>query len=337
LPAAIEPAAARRMNSSPAVGQSRPLVIAHRGASGYLPEHTLPAKAVAHAMGADFLEQDVVATRDGHLIVFHDLYLDDLTDVSDRFPGRARDDGRHYCIDLDLQEIRTLRVRERVRPGTREALYAGRFPAMGGSFEIPTLEDELHFIQGLNHSTGRLAGIYPEIKAPAWHRAQGIDVASQLLEILRKFGYSRRGDPAIVQCFDADELRRVRHALGSDLRLVQLLEGQGARVDSAGLEDIASYADGIGPGLKLLAAVEESGSEIRSKGLVQAAHQAGLHVHPYTLRADRLPPGYPSFAALMHHVLVVERVDGVFTDFPDQVIRFLGTLAKPWPPGASRA
>jgi glycerophosphoryl diester phosphodiesterase len=105
------------MNSKPAVGKGRPLVIAHRGASGYLPEHTLPSKALAHAMGADFLEQDVVATRDGQLIVFHDLYLDDLTDVSERFPGRARGDGRHYCMDLDLDEIRTLRVHERVRPG----------------------------------------------------------------------------------------------------------------------------------------------------------------------------------------------------------------------------
>src|SRR5690606_38952800 len=107
----------------------RPLVIAHRGASGYLPEHTLPAKALAHAQGADFLEQDVVASRDGALLVFHDLVLDELTDVAERFPGRARADGLHYVIDFDLAELRTLKAGERRLRGSRDARFPGRFPA----------------------------------------------------------------------------------------------------------------------------------------------------------------------------------------------------------------
>jgi glycerophosphoryl diester phosphodiesterase len=107
-----------------------PIVIAHRGASGYLPEHTLAAKAMAHAMGAHFIEQDVVLSRDGTPIVLHDIHLDSTTDVAQAFPGRARDDGRYYAIDFDIEEIRELRVHERTHLGTGlgRAVYPGRFP-----------------------------------------------------------------------------------------------------------------------------------------------------------------------------------------------------------------
>src|SRR6185503_3100921 len=105
-----------------------PIVIAHRGASGYLPEHTLVAKALAHGLGADYLEQDVVATRDGKLVVLHDLYLDDVSDVAERFRGRQRDDGLHYVIDFDLTELKTLTVFERRAPGSAAAKYPARFP-----------------------------------------------------------------------------------------------------------------------------------------------------------------------------------------------------------------
>ena len=100
-----------------------PIVIAHRGASGYLPEHTLAAKALAHGLGADYIEQDVVATRDSQLVVLHDLYLDDVTDVALKFPGRQRSDGRHYVIDFDLAELEQLTVFERRAPGTARAKY----------------------------------------------------------------------------------------------------------------------------------------------------------------------------------------------------------------------
>ena len=110
-----------------------PIVIAHRGASGYLPEHTLVAKALAHGLGADYLEQDVVATRDGQLVVLHDLYLDDVTDVAAKFPGRQRTDGRHYVIDFDLAELKTLTIFERRAPGALTAKYPARFPVDTGS------------------------------------------------------------------------------------------------------------------------------------------------------------------------------------------------------------
>ena len=291
----------------------RPLVIAHRGASAYLPEHTLAGKAMAHAMGADFLEQDVVATRDGELIVFHDLHLDDLTDVALCFPGRARADGRHYCIDFDLAEIRQLAVSERRRAGSGQLRYQGRFPAAAGSFAISTLDEEIRFIHGLNHSTGRCVGIYPEVKSPAWHHEHGVDLAVQMLASLSRHGYSGAGNSAIVQCFDARELQRIRSGLGCSLRLVQLMEGEGAIPTDAELAAIRGYADGIGPGLGL----------VLGTGLVQAAHRAGLQIHPYTLRADALPPGFSHLEELLRALCGTESVDAVFTDFPDLVIQFL--------------
>src|SRR5688572_10121230 len=153
------------------------LVIAHRGASGYLPEHTLEAKALAYGLGADFLEQDVVATRDSQLVVLHDLHLDDVTDVALRFPERCRADGRHYVIDFDLAELQRLTVSERRGAGAAAARFPGRFPLDKGAFRIATLDQELDLIEGLNRSMRRNVGIYPEIKHPQWHREQGIDLA----------------------------------------------------------------------------------------------------------------------------------------------------------------
>src|SRR5690606_10478119 len=147
----------------------------------YLPEHTLPAKALAHAQGADFLEQDVVASRDGALLVFHDLVLDDLTDVAERFPGRARPDGLHYVIDFDLAELRTLKLGERRRRGWRKARFPGRFTADRPLFSLVTLDEELQFIDGLNRASGRGAGIYAEVKEPEFHRRHGMELGRAVL------------------------------------------------------------------------------------------------------------------------------------------------------------
>jgi glycerophosphoryl diester phosphodiesterase len=298
-----------------------PLVIAHRGASGYLPEHTLPAKALAYGQGADYLEQDVVASRDGELLVFHDLYLDALTDVAERFPGRARPDGRHYCIDFDLAEIRTLRVRERRNPATGEPRFPGRFPIGAGAFGIVTLAEELAFVQGLNRSTGRVAGIYPEIKEPAWHRAHGIDLGARLIETLARFGYRQASDPVFVQCFDADELRRLRTELGVTLRLVQLVEAEGPALDDAALARLSGIVDAIGADLRLLLGGEPA------TGLAAAARKAGLQVHAWTVRADQLPPGFTSLESLLDRLCRDLRVDGIFTDFPDRVRDYCDGLA----------
>jgi glycerophosphoryl diester phosphodiesterase len=159
------------------------IVIAHRGASGYLPEHTLAAKAVAHAMGADYIEQDVVLSRDGVPVVLHDIQIETVTDVATMFPGRARADGRFYAIDFSLDELKALTVMERADE-RGEQVFPDRFPRGASSFRIPTLAEEIELIQGLNLSTGREAGIYPEIKAPAWHRAQGQDISAIVLGVL---------------------------------------------------------------------------------------------------------------------------------------------------------
>jgi len=228
----------------------RPVVIAHRGASGYLPEHTLPGKALAHGMGADFLEQDVVASRDGQLLVFHDLHLDQLTDVAQRFPGRARSDGLYYCIDFSLVELQALRVTERRRKNGSGARFPGRFPVDTGSFRIHTLEEELEFIQGLNRSTGRRTGVYAEIKDPGWHERHNFALGDRLIETLRAFGYCTRDDGFFVQCFSGPELRRVRARHGPGVPLIQLLE-EGAAVNREALQSIAEYAQGIGPAISL--------------------------------------------------------------------------------------
>ena len=214
---------------------TRRLVIAHRGASGYLPEHTLEAKALAHEMGADYLEQDVVATRDDELVVLHDVFLDDVTDVATRFPDRARDDGRFYVRDFDLAELRGLKVWERMNPdGT--PVYPGRYPPRTGEFHVHTFAEEIDFVQRLNAKSGREAGIYPEIKRPAWHREQGIDVTPGFLGVLARAGYTRRDDRVFVQCFDDAELRRIRTGLGCRLKLVQLIGENGWHESAADYE-----------------------------------------------------------------------------------------------------
>ncbi len=306
----------------PATQRRRPLVIAHRGASGYLPEHTLVAKAMAFAMGADYLEQDVVATRDGVLIVFHDLTLDAMTDVAVQFPGRGRPDGHFYCMDFTLAEIRRLSVAERRSPDGTAPRYGGRFPDGAGRFPIPTLAEELQFIQGLIRSTGRQVGIYPEIKDPAWHRQHGFDLGAALLDMLTRFGYLTAAHAVFVQCFDPLELQRLRADLGSRLQFVQLLDSASGLPSPDRLADIARYATVIGPSLRLICRATGGSAPVPTT-LVADAHAAGLAVHPYTLRYDDLPTGIAGFDAALDLLLLQQGVDGIFTDFPDLAVRFV--------------
>lgn len=308
-----------------------PVIIAHRGASGYLPEHVLPAKAMAYAMGADFLEQDVVATRDDKLVVLHDIHLDRVTDVAERFPGRSREDGRYYVRDFDLAEIRSLAVTERLDDAGLP-VYPNRFPPGSGRFAVHTLAEELQFVTGLNRATGGTTGVYPEIKRPAWHRAQGIDLAGATLDVLAAHGYEGPDDPVFVQCFDIDEVRRLREELGCRMRIVQLI-GDNSWDEAAtdydwlcsepGLAEVARIADAIGPWVNKLYAPGPAGGPPRSTGLVEQAHSAGLLVHPYTFRVDDLAPGFGSFAAMVRYFCTDLAVDGLFTDFPDRVRELL--------------
>jgi len=299
----------------------RPLVIAHRGACGYLPEHTLVAKALAFGQGADFLEQDVVATRDDELIVFHDLTLEGVTDVALRFPGRQRADGRFYCRDFDLDELRTLGVGAR-RGRQGELRYPSRFPESGGRFGIPTLAEEISFIRGLVSSSGRVVGIYPEIKDPAWHRAEGIDLGAKVLQVLEEMACGDARLPVFLQCFDAAELQRLRGEFGSRLPFVQLLESAAGEPSDREIDTIAAYAQAIGPSLKLVYR-GPAGEGAPMSRLVESAHRAGLGVHPYTFRRDDLPAGMADFDELLDLFLVRLGVDGLFTDFPDLVRAFV--------------
>lgn len=306
----------------------KPLVIAHRGASGYLPEHTLEAKALAHEMGADYLEQDVVATRDDELIVMHDVFLDDVTDVAMRFPQRARGDGRYYARDFGLAELRSLQVWERMNPdGT--PVYPGRYPARTGNFHLHTLAEELDFIHGLNAKSGRQVGIYPEIKRPAWHREQGIDITVGFLEVLARAGYERHEDRVFVQCFDDAELRRIRQEFDCRLPLVQLIGENGwqeaatdydAMQSAAGLERLARTVDAIGPWVPQLYSLSARDQGPVDSCLTGRAHAAGLAVHAYTFRVDDLPPGFNCFEDLVRYTVTDLGIDGLFTDFPDRVL-----------------
>jgi glycerophosphoryl diester phosphodiesterase len=300
----------------------KPSIIAHRGASGYLPEHSLAAKALAYAMGADYLEQDVVASRDGELLVLHDLILDHVSDVATQFPARARDDGHFYCIDFDLDEIRRLKFGERLDPETGKPRYAGRFPRDAGAFSVNILEEEIRLVQSLNVATGRNVGIYPEIKHPGWHIERGFNIADNLLILLDKYNYLSGAEPIFVQCFDAGELRRLRASAGPRLPIIQLLSSRTC-VDTKLLAEIQTYATGIGPSIGLIYRGERSDGTSELSDLVQQAHDAGLLVHPYTFRADDLPAGLSSFNALLELFLGRLRVDGVFTDFTDRVAKYL--------------
>ncbi|KIS45375.1 glycerophosphodiester phosphodiesterase [Kosakonia radicincitans] len=324
------------------------IVIAHRGASGYLPEHTLPAKAMAYAQGADYLEQDLVMTKDDQLVVLHDHYLDRVTDVAERFPQRARKDGRFYAIDFTLDEIRSLKFTEGfdVENGKKVQLFPGRFPMGKSEFRIHTFAEEIEFVQGLNHSTGKNIGIYPEIKAPWFHHQEGKDIAAKTLEVLKKYGYTSKKDKVYLQCFDADELKRIKHELepkmGMDLNLVQLIaytkwhETQQKQPDGkwvnynydwmlqlGAMRQIAQYADGIGPDYHMLVADGSTPGNVKLTQMVKEAHEHHLQVHPFTVRADQLPP-YAHDVNQLYDVLYRQAdVDGLFTDFPDKAVQFL--------------
>ncbi len=300
-------------------------VIAHRGASGYLPEHTLEAYAMAYGQGADFIEPDLMLTSDGVPIALHDRTLDATTDVAERFPGRARDDGKHYAIDFTLEEIEQLAVKERIDPETGEHVFPARWPNTHEAirFRIATLAETLELVRGLNHATGRDVGVYPEIKSSSWHREQGVDFERAVLEILADYGYTGADDNVIVQAFEPESLLRLRE-LGTELTLVQLIGG-GRNYDrmmtGEGLDRVAAYADGIGPSMTRI--FESDGTPVKDNFLVREAQARGLIVHPYTMRADRLPGYADSYDDLLEHILFQAGADGVFTDHPDLTVRFL--------------
>ena len=274
---------------------ARKMLVAHRGASAYAPEHTLAAYRLALEQGADFVEQDLAVTRDGVLICLHDPTLERTTDVEAVFPERARQaDGRSrwHAADFTLDEIKRLDA-----GSWFDARFAGE--------RVPTFQEAIDLVRGK-------AGLFPELKAPAFYRERGVDMARLVAAQLARNGLDRKGadaaTPIILQSFDREALEALAATLPS-LDRTFLLEpgGAGRWTSDAGLRAIAAFASGVGPSKALIEA---------DATLVPRARAAGLTVIPYTFRASA-PGRFASVRDEMAHFLDVAGVDGLFTDNPD--------------------
>ena len=291
-----------------AVAQGK-IVIGHRGAAGYVPEETIAGYAFGYALGADYLEPDLVMTKDAQFICMHDIYLEPTTDVEQGFPNRRRSDGHWYAADFTLAEIKTLSVHERCKSnGT--PYFPDRFPVGKSRFEVPTFTEMIDLVQGLNKSTGRDVGIYPELKRPSWHAAQGLPMGQALLDMLSNYGYAAAGAKIYIQSFEVASLQELR-TLGTKIQLIQLVSGSWGYANmwtKEGLDTIAAYADGIGPSKTIIE---------KNPDYVEWAHARGLVVHPYTFRKDQLAEKYPTLEAELNQFYFTYNVDGLFTDFVD--------------------
>ena len=307
--------------ASAAAAPSGPLVIGHRGASGYRPEHTLEGYRLAAEMGADFIEPDLISTKDGVLIARHENEIGSTTDVADRFPDRKRTktiDGQSltgwFTEDFTLAEIKTLRARERL---------PFRSHSYDGQFAIPTFDEVLDLAQRLGEARRRPVGVYPETKHPTYFRGISLPLEEKLLASLQRHGWNDRTAPVFIQSFEQDNLRELRKK--TTVRLIQLVSSP-AMVEGDGLKSIAAYADGIGPEKRLLIPVNPDGSLAAPTDLVARAHALNLLVHVWTVRIeeDFLPAGYHGDVAAEFEALRRLGVDGVFTDFPDLGVKAYG-------------
>lgn len=331
---------------------TKPYVIAHRGASGYLPEHTLPAYLVAIEQGADFVEPDLVMTRDGELVARHDNVLDLTTDVANQ-PGFANKKTRKkvdgidiegwFSEDFNLHEIKKLRAIERI-PEIRPANT--RFDGM---FVIPTLQEIINLVQAVEKSTGRRIGIYPETKHPTHFANLGLPMENKLVDILHGNGYRENVAPIFIQSFETANLKKLRTI--TRLPLIQLMwsEGQPYDVETAGgrlsyddmatpsgLKTISDYADGAGPEKYHFIIPKDTNGNLEISAtteFVKNAHAVGLEVHPYTFRAENsfLPTnlrraggnasGTPHGIDKEIQTFLNAGIDGFFTDQTDIGVR----------------
>ncbi len=344
-------ASASVVAADPGGNRRRPtLVIGHRGAAGYRPEHTLASYELAARMGADFMEPDLVPTKDGVLVCRHEPEIGGTTDVADHPEFASRKvtkvlDGvpttGWFTEDFTLAELKTLRAKERL-PAVRQenTMYDGRF-------EIPMFTELLDLRQRLSHELGRELGVYPETKHPTYFQKAGLPLEQRLVDILRQYGLNHRGATVFVQSFETKNLGQLRR-LGLRTASVQLLSATGAPFDlidtgdprtyadlstPAGLRQIASYADGIGPDKAQVIPRAADGTLGTPTSLVADAHAAGLVVHPYTFRAENtfLPMDYRrginpnDFGrAIDEQVRYLKAgIDGLFTDQAD-----IGVIAR---------
>jgi glycerophosphoryl diester phosphodiesterase len=282
---------------------ARKELVAHRGASGYAPEHTVAAYKLAMAQGADYVEQDLQVTKDGQLVCLHDLTLDRTTNVKDVFPGRSRTldrEGRaltgYHVSDFTLAEIKQLDA---------------------GSWFDPKFKGEkiLTFQEAIDLMKGK-AGIYPETKAPEVYGSIGFDMEKLVMDVLRKNGLDKPGanpkTPVIIQSFSAESLKKMV-GMGVKLTLVFLVSDRDRDtwLTQARMPEIKTFAAGIGPSKTIISGKPE---------IVGWAHAAGLTVTPYTFRTAGQPEG-KNVRDEMAQFLYTYGVDALFTDNPDQFPR----------------
>ena len=337
---ALAGCSAEPMAAEPTLNGAPPIVIAHRGASGERPEHTLASYSLAIEQGADFIEPDLVLTKDGVLVARHENEISETTDVADHPEFASRRvtktiDGKAatgwFTEDFTLAELKTLRARER--------LPRLRGTAHDGQFEIPTFEQILDLLAAVNEGRDRPVGVYPETKHPGYFTSIGLPHEGPLLALLDRYGYRGRSAPVFIQSFEVGNLRAIRAK--SDLPLIQLMDGEGGPADEpgtsyaamatpAGLKAVATYADGIGPHKEMVIPRGALGTLGRPTPLVSAAHAAGLKVHPWTFRRENYflplaeksginPAGHGNLGAEIDAYLKAG-IDGLFSDNPREAV-----------------
>lgn len=279
-----------------------PVNIAHRGASAYAPEHTLPAYRLAIEMGADYVEQDLQLTKDGVLVCLHDATLERTTNVEDVFAERGleiENDGERRRIwpvsDFTLDEVKRLDA-------------GSWFDEEFAGVTVPTFQEAIDVVRGR-------AGIYPETKSPEAYRGRGFSMEEALVDLLSENGLAspevRIDTPVLVQSFSAESLGRVRALAGTTYPLVQLVGVAQAptMLTAEGLAEMTTYAHGVGLAIPLLLGDPSKGEDIR---------RAGLELHAFTVRASRVPEQFDDVTAYMSFLLGERGATGIFTDNPDQ-------------------
>jgi len=313
-----------------------PIVIAHRGASGERPEHTIGAYALAIDQGADFIEPDLVSTSDGVLVARHENEISETTDVASHpeFADRKTTkviDGQSltgwFTEDFTLAELKTLRARERL-PQLRPANTT-----YDGTWDIPTLDEIITLVQRREKETGRRIGLYPETKHPGHFRKLGLPLEEPLVATLAKAGYDGAADPVFIQSFEVDNLKRLNAM--TELPLIQLMAASYGPPDQPGvtyaamstpdgLAEIARYADGVGLEKAMVIPRSADGKLAAPTGIVADAHAAGLKVHVWTFRRENyfLPaefktgesPVAPGNVGAEIRAFIATGIDGLFSD-----------------------
>jgi glycerophosphoryl diester phosphodiesterase len=328
---------------------AEPVVIGHRGAAGYRPEHTLASYRLAIGMGADYVEPDLVSTKDGVLVARHENQISGTTDVAQHPEFAARKttktiDGQAvtgwFTEDFTLAELKTLRAKERlpqVRPDNTR--YDGRF-------EIPTLDEILDLVAAESRRTGRTIGVYPETKHPTYFDSVGLSLEEPLVRTLERHHLNRTHAKVIVQSFETANLRDLDRM--TKVPLAQLMDAAGAPYDlvaagdrrtyrdlatPTGLRWVATYADGVGVNKDLVLPRNAAGATTQPSVLVGDAHAAGLIVHVWTLRDENqfmatnfrrgTDPNAKGDSYAEARAFLDAGVDGIFSDQPDTTVQAL--------------